>query len=229
MRIGACLLLKDGYCYQSYRWQYLRPLGSLQNAINILEERQVDEIAIIRYCRHQDDQNSFVKDLDLVSQLDCITPLAFGGGIRDSKALNSLHQLPIERLLLSSAYIEKNTDLIEEGIKLFGKQAMIAVLPYRVVNTNIEYYHCRNQKFGGCDLSYINSHSNEVMLYDTDCEGLAYRGLTSIGDKFPFHPSKIILSGGVSFDTIAKYRKLDFASVCIDNSALHTEFNFNQL
>ena len=69
MRVGACLLLKDGYCYQSYRWQYLRPLGSLQNAVTILEERQVDEIAIIRYCRGDQDNYSFESDLKLISNL----------------------------------------------------------------------------------------------------------------------------------------------------------------
>ena len=118
MRIGASLLLKNGFCYQSYRWQFLRPLGTLQNAVRILEERQVDEISIIRYCRDVDDMDLFKQDVDLVSNIDCITPLSFGGGIRDMRHIQFLHQLPIERILLSSGYIEKNKDLIMELINL---------------------------------------------------------------------------------------------------------------
>ena len=137
MRISASLLLKNGFCYQSYRWQYLRPLGSLQHAVSILEERQVDDISIIRYCRKDQSSDDFLSDLELISNLDCTTPLSFGGGIRDRQSLKMLHQLPVERLLLSSAYIEKNIILIKEALSIFGKQSLIAVFPYRICNNKI--------------------------------------------------------------------------------------------
>lgn len=229
MRVGASLLLKNGFCYQSYRWQFLRPLGSLQNAVRMLEERQVDDISIIRYCRDKQNQADFESDLELISNLDCTTPLAFGGGIRDSEALRMVHQLPVERILLSSIYFEKNNLLVEEAISIFGKQALIAVLPYRVHNNKIEYYHCRGQKFGNCDLDFIDSYANEVMLYNTDQEGLAFLDVPDVRHLFPFEHSKLILSGGINHGYIKKMRKLDFAALCIDNSALHHEFNFYQL
>lgn len=229
MRIGACLLLKNGYCYQSYRWKYLRPLGSLQNAVRILEERQVDEISIIRYCRDDHNEEEFASDLELISNLDCTTPLAFGGGIRDNKVLKKLHQLPIERILLSSAYIEKNNSLLDNAIALFGRQALIAVLPYRVCNNKIEYYHCRRKKFGNCNIDFVDAHANEVMLYNTEHEGLAFSSRPDNSHLYPFNHSKTILSGGINYEFIKKMRKSDFAAVCIDNSALHHEFNFYQL
>jgi imidazole glycerol phosphate synthase subunit HisF len=229
MRVGASLLLKNGFCYQSYRWQYLRPLGSLQNAVRMLEERQVDDISIIRYCREDQNQANFQSDLELISNLDCTTPLAFGGGIRDRKSLNMVHQLPVERILLSSAYIEKNIGLIEEAMSIFGKQALIAVLPYRVCNNRIEYFHCRMQRFVDCDLEFIDLYSNEVMLYNTDQEGLAFSNDSDTINLLHFDPSKIILSGGINHEFIKKTRKTNIAAICIDNSALHKEFNFSQL
>ena len=229
MRISASLLLKNGFCYQSYRWQYLRPLGSLQNAVRMLEERQVDDISIIRYCRENQNQEEFVSDLELISNLDCITPLAFGGGIRDSEALKMVQQLPVERILLSSAYFEKNIVLLEEAMSMFGRQALIAVLPYRVCNNKIEYYHCSAEKFGDCDLAFIDSHANEVMLYNTTQEGLAFSDFQENYDLFSINHSKLILSGGINHGFIKKVRNLNFASVCIDNSALHQQFNFSQL
>tara|TARA_B100000674_G_C37962224_1_gene972636 strand:+ start:1928 stop:2617 length:690 start_codon:yes stop_codon:yes gene_type:complete len=229
MRIGACLLLKDGYCYQSYRWRYLRPLGSLQNAVSALEDRQVDEISIIRYCRSDQDNTSLYSDIELVSNLDCITPLSFGGGIRDVHVLKKLHQLPIERILISSAFFEKNISLVEEAISIFGKQAIIAVLPYRLNRNKLEYYCCRDQKFRHIDLNFIDNYSNEVMLYNTDQEGLSFLDYPDIRHLYPFKNSKVILSGGINRHFIKKIRHEGFAAVSIDNSSLHHEFNFYQL
>ena len=229
MRVGASLLLKDGYCYQSYRWKYLRPLGSLENAVRMLEERQVDAISIIRYCREDQNQGELEYDLEIIANLDCTTPLAFGGGIRDSSSLKMLHRLPIERILLSSAYFEKNHLLIEEAINIFGKQALIAVLPYRVRSEKIEFYHCRKQQFGDCDLDFVDAYCNEVLLYDTENEGMAFCNVSDHSQLFSFDPSKIIFSGGINFDFIKRMRNSKCASICIDNSALHQEFNFNQL
>ena len=62
MRIGTSIILIDGYCYQSYNWKIMRPLGQLQNAIDSLEEYQCDEISIIRPIRDMDDTESFKKE-----------------------------------------------------------------------------------------------------------------------------------------------------------------------
>jgi imidazole glycerol phosphate synthase subunit HisF len=228
MRISASLLLKNGYCYQSYRWQFLRPLGSLHNAIKILEERKVDEISIIRYCRGEDDVNSLDYDLDLISNIDCTTPLSFGGGIRDVSILQKIHQLPVERILLSSAYLDKDQMIIEKAIELFGKQALIAVLPYRYSKNNFEYFHCRLNAFCDCDMSFIDKYSNEVMFYNTTLE--CYNHSAHFDSyNLPLPNSKIILSGGVNRAFIRKVRNLDFAAICFDNTFLHHEFCFSEL
>lgn len=228
MRIGACLLFKNGLCYQSYRWEYFRPLGSLQNAVEILEERQVDEISIIRPCRKEVTPYSFETDLEIISNLNCTTPLSFGGGLRDRASLEKLHELPIERILLSSAYLDKNERLIKDAISIFGRQALIAVFPYRVSHGKIEYFHCRTNSFVDSSLNFADKYSNEVMFYDTQHDGLNYLCNQKIPD-FPIPNSKIILSGGVNKKLLSKARKFSFAAVAFDNSFLHHEFNFSQL
>ena len=167
MRIGATLLLRNGYCFQSVRWQYLRPLGSLKNAIKFLEKRNVDEIAIVRYTRKNDIRSDLIADIKLISKVDCITPLSFGGGIRNNETLCMLHDLPIERILLSSSYLNQDIDFIQNAIQLFGKQALISVLPYRHKNNNFEYYNCTREKFQAIDPDFIQKYSNEVLLYNT--------------------------------------------------------------
>ena len=61
MRIGTTLLFQDGYCYQSYGWNMLRPLGALQNALDHLDKYELDEISIIRPVR--DNDYSYNKDV----------------------------------------------------------------------------------------------------------------------------------------------------------------------
>ena len=90
MRLGTTLLFKDGYCYQSYGWNMLRPLGALQNALNHLDKYELDEISIIRPVR--DNDYSYNKDVQRLKNAKSSTPLAFGGGIRsldDIKILDS--------------------------------------------------------------------------------------------------------------------------------------------
>jgi len=218
----------NGYCYQSIRWQYLRPLGSLQNAVRMLEKRNVDEIAIIRYCRENDNHNSLDSDLELIANIDCITPLSFGGGIRDLPTLEKLHNLPIERLLLNSAYIDKNQALIEEAIRMFGKQALIAVLPYKASGGELQYFNSSLNLFQHCDIDFVDSFSNEVMFYNIQSEGINSRApITTY--NFPLANSKIIISGGINRTSVNRLHDHDFAAVCMDNVSLHHEFNFNQL
>ena len=76
----------------------------------------------------------------------------------------------------------------------FGKQALIAVLPYRATSSKIEYYHCRLNRYCPCDSNFINQFSNEILLYNT---------LTNIATCFYTNnifrdTSKVILSGGIN-------------------------------
>ena len=56
MRLGSVIWFKNGYCYQSYGWKLLRPLGKLQNIINHLDKYLIDDITILRPIRDNDNQ-----------------------------------------------------------------------------------------------------------------------------------------------------------------------------
>ena len=111
MRIGSSVLFFEGFCYQSYRWEKKRPLGDLQNVVNFLEMYQCDEISIIRPVRNNDTIDVFKKDLAIIQKLNCMTPISFGGGIKDISMVDSLLDLPIERLIFSSAFFSEDLTL----------------------------------------------------------------------------------------------------------------------
>ena len=110
MRIGSTLLLNNRNCVQSYYWNYFRPLGSMQLAMDSLEQFECDEVAIIRPVRDQDSMELFAKDLDVISRLKTMTPISFGGGIRSLHHLELLMDLPIERLVFSSSFIKNKCE-----------------------------------------------------------------------------------------------------------------------
>lgn len=228
MRIGSSILLLDGYCYQSYKWKRLRPLGKLQNAIDFLEAYKCDEITIIRPIRNIDTIESFQKDIDEISKLNCMTPLSFGGGLRDFIHIDMLHNLPIERLVFSSSFIHPNTDLINYTTNLYGHQAIQCILPFTLENDTLQIFSSSLDKlipYKQINIEFIQKYANEIILLDIQHEGLSNKFNNDILKKIQIQNSKIIISGGVNKETINFCKKQDVASTLIDNKVLHSEYS----
>ena len=226
MRIGSVLLLKDGLCYQSYNWKILRPLGDLQNALDLLEEYGCDEVSIIRPIRQQD--ISLEDDLKLIKNIKTMTPLSFGGGLRTISSLELLSDLPVERYVFSSSIINQKKNFVEKAIALFGRQAIQVLLPFKKLGNELFFFLSSENKFiklSKKQIEYINNHANEIILYDIENEGIKDKFDFSILDFFNFSQDKIIISGGIGPFAAKKASKLQIASSLIDNRTLHNEFS----
>ena len=228
MRIGSTLLLKNQKCYQSYGWKFLRPLGDLQTAVNLLEEYGVDEIAIIRICRDSDSSEYLINDLKALRNLKCMTPISFGGGIRNLKCLEYLEGLPVERLILSSLYGQKNKIVLKEIINLYGKQAIVALLPLCMNNHRLRYFASCSNSFHEIDLEFVDKYANEVIIYDLNNEGFKGKFDKLLLPAVKINSSKLILSGGVDANLCHDASRMNFAAVYIDNRTLHSEYSINE-
>ena len=228
MRIGATLILENARCLQSYGWELFRPLGSLQLAMNSLEEYECDEVAIIRPVRDKDSLELFAKDLEAVRILKTMTPISFGGGIRTLEHLDLLKDLPIERLIFSSAFISENVSLIDRARNLFGQQAIQCLLPVKFDGGTPMVYQCNKndlRRFDELNLALIDELSNEVVLYDIEHDGCrdSFNELlvkTSVFDK-----NKLVITGGVGKSTVGWAKQQGLASVLVDNKILHSEYS----
>jgi phosphoribosylformimino-5-aminoimidazole carboxamide ribonucleotide (ProFAR) isomerase len=228
MRIGATVLLKEQRCVQSYSWNTIRPLGSLQGIIDSLEEYQCDEVAIIRPVRNGDTLSSFERDIKVLKRLKTMTPLSFGGGIRSLDHIKLLKDLPVERIILSSVFLEKDREVIMAAIDLFGRQAIKCCLPIRYQKEEILIYHSSQGMYvplKAIDTQFIDELANEIILFDTKHEGDIDRFDWLIPEAMPFPLNKIIVSGGVGPETIRIARRKEITSVLIDNKMLHTEYS----
>jgi len=228
MRIGSSIILLDGYCYQSYGWKQMRPLGKLQNIIDYLEAYQCDEIAIMRPIRDIDTIESFQRDINELLNIKCMTPLSFGGGLRDMEHIELLHNLPIERLMFSSSFIHKDIGLIKYATSLYGHQAIQCILPFNYENDVVQIFSSKLNKFvpiDSIDIDFIEKYANEIILLDTNNEGLSDKFYDEILKRIQIDNTKLIISGGIGKENIKFAKNNNIASVIIDNKVLHNEYS----
>jgi phosphoribosylformimino-5-aminoimidazole carboxamide ribonucleotide (ProFAR) isomerase len=227
MRVGATILLFDGFCYQSYNWNRIRPLGELQGVIDSLEKYQCDEIAILRPIRDIDTAESLQKDIEIVKNIDSITPMSFGGNLRTINSIQLLHNLPIERLVFSSAFLSKKEEVIEYSQQLFGRQSIQALLPFKI-ERNVEIFSSEENRYisiRNIDFNFIKKYANETILVDTRNDGVVGKFEEDIYKYIPIEKSKLIISGGIGLDNIKRAQEIGLASALIDNRVLHKEYS----
>lgn len=228
MRVGSTVLLHAQRCVQSYHWSALRPLGNLQSVLNSLEEYQCDEVAIIRPVRDHDTLAQFEADIQVLHRLKTMTPISFGGGIRSLKHLALLNDLPVERLVFSSAFLAKDCALLDAAKNLFGHQAIQCLLPIRVSNRGLEVFYSEKATFvtiDDVDFSFIQSYANEIILFDVASEGEHNQFDFELLSTLPIENSKLIVSGGIGHESVRIANEKGLASVLIDNKVLHKEYS----
>lgn len=234
MRIGSILLLRGLHCIQSESWKIYRPLGNLKRCLDALSELECDEVAVINVTRGPESIGDGILQNDILKQsLMCSTPISFGGGLRSIYDLEKVSNLPIERICLSSAFINGNEPLLEYAIKQFGRQAVQCVLPFRYCDKTATFeLFCSEENvfipFNPEIMCLINSYANEVIFYDTSAEGLYNSFNWKILEQIDYPLDKTIISGGIGLEIINQAKKMGLAAVLIDNSSLHFEMNFSK-
>ena len=225
MRIGSTVLFIDGYCYQSYSWNLLRPLGNLQNIINHLDKYLIDDITIIRPVRKNDSKSSFLRDIKELRKLKSSTPISFGGGIREINRLKLLEGLPFERFVFSSLLFNENSDVIYKATELFGKQAIVGLVPFKL-DAELSVFNSSIDKFISPNQLLNLSLCDEIILHDCINEGNRSGFLNEVVKKLNLKPKSCVLSGGISnlVNKIKKYPQPPKA-VSIENSVLYKEFS----
>ena len=223
MRVGTTLLFKDGYCYQSYGWNMLRPLGALQNALDHLDKYELDEICVIRPVR--DNNKTYHQDLKCLREAKSSTPLAFGGGIRNLNDMELLEGMPVERFVVSSALFNKNTALIERLHAKYGEQSIVGFIPFSLAE-HLRVFNSQEDCFQSPQS--LNESAlrlcDEVVLHDCDSEGQHAGFEFGVVSALGIDKNKLIFSGGVS-GIVKNEESIPFKpkSILIDNKVLHRE------
>ena len=225
MRIGSNILFLNGYCYQSYEWKLMRPLGNIQNIIDHLDSYKVDEISIIRPIREHENTHQLINDIKILEKINSSTPISFGGGIRKIKHLELIKNLPFERYIFSSSLFNDSCDLIKEAVKIFGKQAVIGLIPFKYEEELMLFNSSLNNFLPVSSLNLKNLNlCDEIILLDCFNEGNVDGFETKIFKDLNLDINNCIVSGGVSnFNFKKNLINNSLKSVIVENKVLHKE------
>lgn len=232
MRIGATILISGGKAVQSYNWKLLRPLGNLQNAITFLDKLECDEICLLSPIRSENKNSELHLTLEQLASIYSTSPMSIGGGLRDFSDFQKAAALSVERFVFSSEFIKNKTNVVEKAAGLAGKQAIQCILPMSITDNDCYIFHSSDNKFVPINeicFSRISELADEIIIFDSQNEGNYDTFNFDLIDKIPIEKNRLVISGGIGANTVAKARRLKFAAVLLDNNALYKENHISRL
>ncbi len=123
-RVIPCLLLRGRGLVKTVGFKAPRYIGDPINAVRIFNEKDVDELVVLDITASVEDHAppvNFVREL----AAECFMPLAYGGGVQNVSAAESLFAAGVEKVVVNTAAVER-PGVIEELSRRFGSQSVVA-------------------------------------------------------------------------------------------------------
>ena len=148
-------------------------------------------------------------DLELLGEIQSMRQ--FWRWHSDSFQLQSLENLPLERLILSSAFIcfDKTLDIYVTSH--FGRQVIQCFLPFRHTGKEFLIFDsCRSRYVDIREIAFdlIDQYANEVVLHDTSNEGFESKFNFDILNYIPFGHIKLLCRVGLVRHLVEKPQTL---------------------
>jgi cyclase len=181
------LFIKNGLIVRSEDFQYHKIIGNVVNEVKRYNEWDVDELIYIDISRektydsrrndHKVKAVSSIREiLELVSK-ECFMPLTFGGGIRSFNEISFLLSNGADKVVLNSL-LHENLCEVKKAISVYGSQAIVACIDYRIINQQHHFYSNYGEKqlpFKGFEdiIGYVESVGcGEIFLNSMDHDGM---------------------------------------------------------
>ncbi len=134
-RIIPTLLWKDTTLVKGVGFDSWRRVGTMIPAIKVYNTRQVDELIVLDITATRGDREP---DYSMINEFaaECFVPLTVGGGVTSNEVIKQLLRAGADKVSVNTAIYE-NPQIIEQGVKKFGKQCIIASID--VKNENGKY------------------------------------------------------------------------------------------
>jgi imidazole glycerol-phosphate synthase subunit HisF len=190
-RIIFTLIYSKGYFTQSrnFRLQKVGNLNWLEKNYQFQETAfSLDELIVLNATKEEKCIEDFAKMItNLVD--DVFIPIAAGGGIKSMADAELLFNSGADKIVLNSLLIE-NPDLVQELVKRYGSQSIIAAIDYK--------------KDNGLEAVYINNGSFKINMNLQ--EYLAYIEKLMVGEIYLNSIDNDGTGFGYDIDTINKYQ-----------------------
>ena len=239
-RLIPVLYIKNGLIVRSEAFNEFKIIGNVVNEVKRYNQWDIDELVYIdisrekSYDSRRDDHkiervNSIDDVLSLVSK-ECFMPLTFGGGIRDLKTIKNYLKSGADKVVLNTM-LHKNPADVSKAIEIFGSQAIVAALDYRIENNNICFY----MNYGTEKINYslqemlkyiLDLKCGEIFLtsIDNDGAGEGY-DIKTIENIVSASPIPVVACGGALqiFDFKEVARIKDISGIAAGNMFHFTE------
>lgn len=176
-RIIPTLLLDQKRLIKTIKFNKSKYIGDPLNAIKIFNEKFVDELIILDISQNKQNSEIDYKFLqDLFSE--CFVPVTYGGGIKNSKQVEYLISLGVEKISINSSALE-DRNIISEFAKNFGSQSVVVSVDVKKnIFNKYKIFNNKNNKIEhDIDLKeYIKELEHygcgEIIINSVDCDGV---------------------------------------------------------
>jgi cyclase len=174
-RLIPSLLLKDGRCIKTIKFQTLRDVGNPITAARVYNAQGADELIFLDITASPDGRETF---LDIVAQTaeQCFMPLTVGGGVRTVTDIRKLLQAGADKVSINTAAVE-NPWFIQEAAETFGRQCIVVSIDaILVAPRRYEVFSYRGTKPTGLDpvewaKRMADYGAGEVLITSVDRDG----------------------------------------------------------
>ncbi len=186
-RLIPVLLLMNGVLVRSEKFQTHQVLGNPIHEVERFNEWNVDELIYIDISRedgydlrrNDSKVSSLCNPMDILDRVSrtCFMPLTWGGRIRNIDNMRELFSRGADKIAINTAAFE-NPDLITEGAKIFGRQAIVvSVDAKKNAAGEYEVYTNRGRNPTGTLVSewvsqVEDSGAGEILLQSIDEDGM---------------------------------------------------------
>lgn len=174
-RFIPCLLLKGDGLVKTVNFKNPKYVGDPINTVRIFNEKEVDELIFLDIEATPKNKEPNYKLLNEIAS-ECFMPLAYGGGIRTLEQAQKIYNIGIEKVAINSSS-HSNLNLISQIAKIYGNQAVIAVIDikkdffgkYQIVSHSGKEKHGRDIE--GWIKQLEADGAGEILITSVDREG----------------------------------------------------------
>lgn len=172
-RIIPTLLLDNKRLVKTNCYRNPRYIGDPINAVRIFNDKEVDELVLLDI--NAASSGIRFEHIQMIVS-EAFMPIAYGGGVRSLKDIQTLFQLGIEKVVLGTAAVE-TPHLVSEASNWFGSQSIVVSVD---VKTDLwgrqrAFYANASRKIREEPLAYarrmVDLGAGEILLNDVSREG----------------------------------------------------------
>lgn len=173
-RIIPCLDVKDGRVVKGTNFVNLRDAGSAVELAERYYREGADELVFLDITASSDKRKiliDLVKDVANVIRI----PFTVGGGISELNDIDLLLKAGADKVSLNTSIV-KNPNLINEGSRRFGSQAIVAAIDVKKINENYKVFvkggreETELEGFAWCKETFERG-AGEILLTSMDKDG----------------------------------------------------------